>query len=211
MMIKERVYQGLGIFYFILFFHTSTFQLLDKPWSGVAPSFTPVLAFNFYRALHRVQSHCSFVDFSSSVANSRSRAFRKSICAKEKVPTNLCEYALHGTDLYTHGLEDNLIRHGATAGIRPFGGGILFFRRLALLSQMDLFSESARLAPPSGISGIPLRHRLRALLAERSSFSLGSCSAFIIIVLFLFLLVLPVVSCLLRCFLQFGFSLPTRF
>ena len=46
------------------------------------------------------------VDFSSSVANSRSaRAFRKSICAQEKVPTNLHEYALgrirtHETDLY---------------------------------------------------------------------------------------------------------------
>ena len=44
------------------------------------------------------------VNFSSSVANSRSRAFRKSICAQEKVPTNLYEYALggiktHGTDL----------------------------------------------------------------------------------------------------------------
>ena len=62
-----------------------------------------------------------FVDFSSGVANSRSRAFRKSICAREKVPTNLYEYTLggarnHETDLeltkltYTR-LEDNLIRH----------------------------------------------------------------------------------------------------
>ena len=34
--------------------------------------------------------------------------------------------------------------------------------------------------------GVPLRHRLRALLAERPSFSLISCSA----LLFLFLLVL---------------------
>ena len=54
---------------------------------------------------HRVQqSQCSSV-FQSSVANSRSRAFRKSICAQEKVPTNLYEYALvgartHDTDLY---------------------------------------------------------------------------------------------------------------
>ena len=37
------------------------------------------------------------VDFSPSVANSRSRAFRKSICAQEKVPTNAYEYALGGT------------------------------------------------------------------------------------------------------------------
>ena len=43
-------------------------------------------------------------NFSSSVAISRSRAFRKSICAQEKVPTNLHEGALggirtQGTDL----------------------------------------------------------------------------------------------------------------
>ena len=30
----------------------------------------------------------------SNVANSRFRAFRESICAQEKVPTNLYEYAL---------------------------------------------------------------------------------------------------------------------
>ena len=46
-----------------------------------------------------------FVDVSSSIANSRSRASRKSICAQDKVPTNLYEYALgrtrsHETDLY---------------------------------------------------------------------------------------------------------------
>ena len=34
--------------------------------------------------------------FSSSVANSRSRAFRKSVCAQEKVPTTLYEYAPGG-------------------------------------------------------------------------------------------------------------------
>ena len=50
------------------------------------------------------------VDLSSSVANSRSRAFRKSICAQEKVPTNLYEYAL--TKLTYTRLQDNLTRHG---------------------------------------------------------------------------------------------------
>ena len=59
------------------------------------------------------------VDISSSVANSRSRAFRKSICGQEKVLTTLYEYALggartHETDLSK--LEDNLIRH---RGDRP--------------------------------------------------------------------------------------------
>ena len=34
-----------------IYFHTSTFQLLDKPWSQVCrPFFPPLLAFNFYRA-----------------------------------------------------------------------------------------------------------------------------------------------------------------
>ena len=56
------------------------------------------------------------VDFSSIVANSRFRAFRKSICVQEKVPTSLYKYvyALEGFELtkltYTR-LEDNLIRH----------------------------------------------------------------------------------------------------
>ena len=34
---------------------------------------------------------------SSKVANSRFRAFHESICAQEKVPTTLYEYALAGT------------------------------------------------------------------------------------------------------------------
>ena len=64
--------------------------------TGVVPSPPRFLPSIFIP--HRVQqSHCSLlVDFLSSVANSRSRAFRKSICAQEKVPTNLYEYALGG-------------------------------------------------------------------------------------------------------------------
>ena len=56
------------------------------------------------------------VDFSSSVANSHSRAFRKSICAQEKVPTNLYEHALELTKLTYTRLEDNLIRHRGDRG-----------------------------------------------------------------------------------------------
>ena len=67
------------------------------------PFFPPVLAFNFYRALGSAIP--LLVDFSSSVANSRSRAFRKSICPQEKLTTNIYECALggartHETDLY---------------------------------------------------------------------------------------------------------------
>ena len=43
------------------------------------------------------------VDLSSSVANSRSRAFRKSVDAQEKVSTNLYEYALGG--IRTHEID----------------------------------------------------------------------------------------------------------
>ena len=34
----------------LFFLHTSTFQLLDKPWSQVSSLLPPVLAFNAYRA-----------------------------------------------------------------------------------------------------------------------------------------------------------------
>ena len=85
--------------------HTCTFQLLDKPWSQVSS----LLPFGSAIPL--------LVDFSLSVANTRSRAFRESFCALEKVPTNLYEYAcMHSGGLelmkltYTR-VEDNLIRH----------------------------------------------------------------------------------------------------
>ena len=58
---------------FLFFSHTSTFQLLDKPWSQVSfllpPRFLPSIC-----VAHRCQhSHCS------NVANLRSCAFRESI------------------------------------------------------------------------------------------------------------------------------------
>ena len=65
--------------------------------TGVFPS-PPVLAFKFYRA--EGSAIPPLVDFSSSVANSRSRAFRRSICAQVKVPTNLYENALGGIRTY---------------------------------------------------------------------------------------------------------------
>ena len=82
--------------------------------TGVVPFSPPVLAFNFYRAYGVQKAVPLLVDFSSSVAYSRPRAFRKSICAQEKVPTNLCEYVLGGARTHETGdtrLEVNLIRH----------------------------------------------------------------------------------------------------
>ena len=71
--------------------------------TGVVPS-PPRFLPSFFIA-HRVTAIPLLVDFSSRVANSRSRISRKSICPQEKGATNLYEYALggirtHETDLY---------------------------------------------------------------------------------------------------------------
>ena len=92
------------IIYLINSCHTFTFQLLDKSWSLVSPLLPRFLPSIFIA--HRVQqSHCSSILHRLLVANSRSRAFRKSISAQEKVPTNIYECALggartHEADLY---------------------------------------------------------------------------------------------------------------
>ena len=107
---------------FSVFFHTP-FQLLDKPWSQVrcrCRAFSPVLGFNFFFP-HRVQqSHSLLVDCSSSVADSRSRAFSASQSKhKKKPPRSYTSTHSRGFELtkltYTR-LEDNLIRH---RGDRP--------------------------------------------------------------------------------------------
>ena len=68
------------------FSHTSTFQLLDKPWSQVS-SLLPLSSCLHF--LSRIGfSNPTARQFSSNVANSRSRVFRKSICAQQKIPTN---------------------------------------------------------------------------------------------------------------------------
>ena len=63
----------------IMFFFFFLTLLLSSFWASrghrCRPFFPPVLAFNFYRA--QGSAIPLLVDFSSSVANSRSRAFRK--------------------------------------------------------------------------------------------------------------------------------------
>ena len=79
------------------FFHTSTFcQLLDKPRSQVS-SFLPPGTYL------QLLSHMGFSNLSARqffihefVADSRSRALRKSTFAQEKVHANFYEYALWG-------------------------------------------------------------------------------------------------------------------
>ena len=91
-----------GLFSFLVHFYFSASG--RAVFTGVAPSpprFSPPL---FIAYLVECPAISLLVGLSSSVANSRSRAFRKSIFAQEKVPTNLCEYAhggaqTHETDL----------------------------------------------------------------------------------------------------------------
>ena len=77
-----------------------TNQMVTGVVSFPPPRFLPLI---FYGALRSAIP--LLVDFSSSVANSPSRAFRKSICAREKVPAN-------GTELLKRlGLSDNILMH----------------------------------------------------------------------------------------------------
>ena len=72
-------------FLFLFFTHAFTFQLLDnKPWSQVSSFLPPGSRLQFYCAWGSVIP--LLVDFSWSVGNSRSLAFRKSTRAQEKSP-----------------------------------------------------------------------------------------------------------------------------
>ena len=96
--------------FFCFFPHTSTFQLLDKPCCHrCRPFSSPGSCLQFCIA-HRIPL---LVDFSSSVANSRSRALRKSICAQQKSPriyTSRQSGGFELTKLTCTRLDDNLIR-----------------------------------------------------------------------------------------------------
>ena len=76
---------GYFILFYLFFSHASTFQLLDKPWSQVSSLLPPGSCLQF---LSRMVFSNPTARLSSSVANPHSRVFRKSICAREKVPTN---------------------------------------------------------------------------------------------------------------------------
>ena len=116
-------YTGTAVFFFF-FFSPSSFPASGQAVvTGAVPSPPPVLAFNFYRA--KSSAIPLLVGFSSS-ANSRSRAFRKSICAQEKVPTNLYAYALGGA--WTHqkpipGSRITWYATGATGSVHSWRNG----------------------------------------------------------------------------------------
>ena len=108
------------LFYIILFYfilsHTSTFQLLDKPWSPVSSLLPPRFLPSTFLARIGFSAIPLLVDFSKSVANSRSRAFRKPICAQEKSPGEFVRPYTRGDIgltklIHDTRLEDSLIRH----------------------------------------------------------------------------------------------------
>ena len=92
-----------------LFFRT---LVLSSFWTSrghrCRPFPPPVLAFIFIAHSHKGSAIPLLVDFSSSVANSRSLVFCKSICAQEKVPTTSYDYALGG--IRTHETDLHLAR-----------------------------------------------------------------------------------------------------
>ena len=92
--------RGLNLFFFLILLFSSFWTSRGNRCRPFSPRFLPSF---FYRA--QGSATPLLVDFSSSVANSRVHVFRKSICAQEKIPTNLYEYALggartHETDLH---------------------------------------------------------------------------------------------------------------
>ena len=100
-------------FFIYLFSHTFTFQLLDKPWSQMSSLLPPGSCLEFL-------SRTGFINptarrfFIECLANSRSRAFWKSICAQKKfqrIYTSMHSAGLELTKLTYTRLEDNLIRH----------------------------------------------------------------------------------------------------
>ena len=99
---ERRCLFFFSLFFFLTLLFSSFWTSRGHRWCH--PFSPPVLTFNFNRATGFAIPLCSSIFHRVSVANSRSRAFRKSICAQEKFPTNLHEYALggartHETDL----------------------------------------------------------------------------------------------------------------
>ena len=108
----ERFYTLIDVFFFFFLSHFYFPASGQAVVTGVVPFPRRFLPSIFIA--HRVQqSHCSSL-FPSSVANSRSRAFRKSIVRKKKSQRNYTSMQSAGLELtkltYTT-LEDNLMRH----------------------------------------------------------------------------------------------------
>ena len=98
---------------FLLFSHTFTFQILDKPWSQASSLLPPVSCINFSIAHMVQQSHCSpifhRVLLTYALALSASQFVHKK--KSQRTYTSMHSAGLELTKLTYTRLEDNLIRH----------------------------------------------------------------------------------------------------
>ena len=91
----------IELFFFLALLLSSLWTSRGRRCRPFSPRFLPSIFI-----AHRVQqSHCSSIFHRVLQTHALTRAFRKSICAQEKVPTSLYEYALgriqtHETGLY---------------------------------------------------------------------------------------------------------------
>ena len=101
------------LFFLLIFLHTFTFQLLDKPWTQVSSLLPPRFLPSFFIA-HRVQqSHCSSnfhrVLLTHALALSASQIVHNK--NSPRIYTSMHSAGLELTKLTCTRLEDNLIRH----------------------------------------------------------------------------------------------------
>ena len=101
------------VLFFLFFSRTSTFQLLDKPWSQVSslspPRFLPSIF-----STHRVQqSHCSSIFHRVLLTHTLALSVSQFVHKKkfQRMYTSMHSAGLEVTKLTYTRLEDNLIRH----------------------------------------------------------------------------------------------------
>ena len=102
-----------SFFFFLSFVHTSTFQLLDKPWSQVS-SLSPSRFLRSVFIAHRVQrSHCSSVFHRVLLTHALALSASQFVNKKKspRIYTSMHSGGIELTKLTYTRLEDNLIRH----------------------------------------------------------------------------------------------------
>ena len=104
-------YHTFPLFFF--FSHTSTFQLLDKPWLQVSSILPPQFLPSFVFA-HRVQhSHCSSISHRVLLTHALALSASQYVHKKkfQRIYTSMHSAGLELPQLTYTRLEDNLIRH----------------------------------------------------------------------------------------------------
>ena len=99
--------------FFFLSLHTSTFQLLDKPWSQVSSLLPPRFLPSIFIA-HRVQqSHCSSIFHRALLTHALALSASQLVHKKksQRIYASMHSAGLELTKLTYTRLEDNLIRH----------------------------------------------------------------------------------------------------